>query len=332
MTMQELIAGFAHQLRLAVEHGKGISLTAPQHEIRNVLVAGLGGSGIGGSIAEQVAYFDCTVPITVSKSYDVPAFADKHTLFVASSFSGSTEETLAALQTAQKAGCKVVAITTGGPLAAEAQKHGFDLVQFKGLAASPRAHLPFSFVLLMLTLKGYGLVSQDYAAQALATAELLDKENNDILDQARALANATTGKLPVLYSDTKLGPACVRALQQITENGKQLAHVNVFPEMNHNELVGWKKGEDVLKNAVVVLVRTDYDHPRVRLRMDICEKIFAEYAPVIRLNAKGDSLFAQTLYVIYLLDWTSFFIAENNGVDPFPVDVIMYLKNELAKV
>lgn len=331
--MRELLEGFSKQLHMALEVGEHIAVTAPKHEIRNIIIAGLGGSGIGGTLAEAVVYDDLKVPVTIAKAYDTPKFVNKHTLFVACSFSGNTEETLAGIENALAAGAKVVGITTGGKLEQVAKKSGFDLIMFEGLAACPRQHLPYSLTLLLLTLKAYGLCTMDIEGQAKSAAGIIDANYDAVLEEATTLAGKLKNRFPILYSDSKLGGLTVRAQQQINENSKQLAHTNVFPEMNHNELVGWEKLEGILAQTVVLMFRTNLEHPRVKVRLDLCTDIFAKKAAeVITLQPKGESLFEQVLYYANLTDWMSFFLAEMNEVDPFPVDIIMYLKGELAKI
>lgn len=331
--MRELLEGFSKQLHIALEVGANIKVTKPENEVRNVLIAGLGGSGIGGTLAEAITYDDIEVPIAITKTYSTPKFVNKHTLFVACSFSGNTEETLAGVEKALSVGAKVVAITTGGKLEQVAKEKGFDLVVFEGLAACPRQHLPYSLTLLLLTLKAYGLCKGDYEGQAKKAADTIDANYDAILKEADVLAGKLKDRLPILYSDVPFGGLTVRAQQQINENSKQLAHTNIFPEMNHNELVGWEKLEDILAKTVVLMFRSNLEHPRVKVRLDLCSDIFAKKAAeVVTLQPKGDSLFEQVLYYANLTDWVSFILAELNGVDPFPVDIIMYLKGELAKI
>ena len=333
INMRELLEGFTKQLHMALEVGSKIAVTQPEDEIRNVVIAGLGGSGIGGTLAEAITYNDIKAPISLAKSYEIPSFVGKHTLFVACSFSGNTEETLEVLGKALEAGAKVVAITTGGKLAALAEEKGLDRVVFEGLAPNPRQHLPYSLTLLLLTLKAYGLTALDFESQAANAAKLIDDNFDSIKAEAKELAGKLKGKLPILYSGTQLGGLTVRFQQQLNENSKQLAHANVFPEMNHNELVGWKKLENILGQSVVMVFRSPSEHSRVGMRLDICTEIFEKKAEeVITLQPKGNSLLEQILYYTSLTDWVSFFLAELNEVDPFPVDVITYLKDELAKV
>ncbi|MGB0526009.1 MAG: bifunctional phosphoglucose/phosphomannose isomerase [Flammeovirgaceae bacterium] len=331
--MRELFEGFSRQLRTAIEVASTINVTPPEKEIRNIVIAGLGGSGIGGTLAEAITSSEIAVPISITKSYDIPNFVNEHTLFVASSFSGNTEETLAAANKAIEKGAKFVAITTGGKMKALAAEKGFDCVVFEGEAPCPRQHFCYSLPLLLFTLKAYGLVNTDFAAQINNIASIIDANAKKVIEEAQVIAGQLHHKLPILYADTKFGGTLVRFQQQINENAKQLAHTNVFPEMNHNELVGWESAEHLLENSVVMMFRSNLEHERVKVRLDLCTDIFIKKADdVITLHAKGDNLFEQSLWYIYLTDWISFFLADLNGVDPFPVDIITFLKNELAKI
>lgn len=331
--MRELFEGFSRRLKTAIKVASDIKVSQPQKEIRNVLIAGMGGSGIGGTLADAITSQEIAVPISIAKTYDIPNFVSEHTLFIASSFSGNTEETLEALGKALKKGAKIVAITTGGKLKEIANEKGFDCVNFDGEAPCPRQHLVYSLPLLLFTLKAYGLVTTDFAAQLNNIAAIIDAHADSVIAEAKEIAAKLKGKLPVLYSASNLGGMLVRFQQEINENAKQLAHTNVIPEMNHNELVGWESGEHILSNTVVMMFRSNLEHPRVKVRLDICAEIFDKKADeVITLHAKGDSLLEQSLWFIYLTDWVSLFLADENKVDWFPVDAINFLKGELAKL
>jgi len=331
--MKDLIQGFGPQLIEALDIAAGAKLSASRAPIHNVVIAGMGGSGIGGTLIKALTGDEVTVPIDVSKSYDVPAYINGNTLFIACSFSGNTEETLAAAEKAKAKGAQIVAITSGGKMGEFASANGYDQITIPGRSNSPRASIGYSFVQIFLILKHFGLVGSNHFDEVRACAALLETESAGIHATAKALTTFFTNKLPIMYGDTKMEAVLVRAQQQIAENSKQLSHVNVFPEMNHNELVGWDHAKIIYANAATLLVRTDYDHPRTSVRMNVCKDIFEKVAgKVMEINAKGKSFLEQSVYVINVLDWTSFYLAEVNGVDPFPVDVINFLKNELAKV
>lgn len=331
--MKDLIQGFGPQLIEALTIAEQAKLGAPKSKIQNVVIAGMGGSGIGGSLIKALTSDEISVPIEVSKSYDIPAFVSENTLFIACSFSGNTEETLSAVDKAKEKGAQIVAITSGGKMGDFVAKNGYDSISIPGRSNSPRASIGYSFVQILLILKHYGLIPTNHFDEVRQSVSLLEKEQMAIQAKAKEITAHFKNKLPILYGDTKMEAILVRAQQQIAENSKQLSHVNVIPEMNHNELVGWDHAKVIFANASTLLLRTNYDHPRTSIRMDVCKGIFEKVTgSVLELKGQGASFLEQCMYINHVLDWTSFFLAEENGVDPFPVDVINFLKNELSKV
>jgi glucose/mannose-6-phosphate isomerase len=330
--MENLIKNFPNQLKKAFEIARTQqNITKPLHNIQNVVVAGLGGSGIGGSIIENLILNECIVPIKITKSYTAPAFIDKNTLFVASSFSGSTEETLMTLEQVKDA--KIACISSGGKLIEMAKAHHWDYVQIPNEAPCPRAFVGYSLVQLAFLLKNYGLISEKALLDLEKGINIIDSQQEQIREDAKEIAKKFYKKLPILYADDKFEPILIRLQQQINENAKQLCHWAVFPEMNHNELVGWQLDKENYKGTAVMMLHTSSDHARVKVRMQICEEVFAKKADeVFKVLAKGDSLGEQYIYLIHLFDWISFYLAELNHVDPFPVDIIFHLKSELAKI
>jgi glucose/mannose-6-phosphate isomerase len=331
--MKDLIQGFGPQLIEALNIAENAKLSAPKVAVHNVVIAGMGGSGIGGNLIKALTSDEISVPIEVSKSYDIPGFVNENTLFIGCSFSGNTEETLAAADKAKAKGAQIVAITSGGKMGEFVSANGYDSISIPGRSNSPRASIGYSFVQILLILKHYGLIPTNHFDEVKSSSALLEKEQSSIQAKAKELTAHFKNKLPIIYGDTKMEAVLVRAQQQIAENSKQLSHVNVIPEMNHNELVGWDHAKVIFANAATLLVRTSYDHPRTSIRMDVCKGIFQKVAGnVLELSGKGSSFLEECMYINHVLDWTSFFLAEENGVDPFPVDVINFLKNELAKV
>lgn len=329
--MQELIKNFPLQITKAIEIGKNQKVTKPEREIRNVVVAGLGGSGIGGNLVESIVADKISVPLLVSKNYEIPAFIDEHTLFIASSFSGGTEETLIALS--QVKGAKVACITSGGELLKLAEQQGFDYVQIPNESPCPRAFLGYSFVQLLYLLKNYGLIDGFFEEPLQNSVDFLAEKNELIHLEAKRLSEIFYQQLPIVYADTKLWASITRLQQQINENAKQLCHTHTMPEMNHNELVGWQLDKSNYTHTTVLLVKTAYDYPRTRLRMDICEEIFKQKTEQVHsLYAEGASFLEQVIYLIHIFDWASWYLAEKNEVDAFPVEIIGHLKHELSKV
>ena len=334
--MNELISSFSQQLEDAYSGFQKLSLSSfekSDRKIANIVVVGLGGSGIGGNLVQTITRILLKIPCQVCKTYNLPSYIDENTLLIASSFSGNTEETLASLEEAQRKGAYIACLTSGGNVEKIANQKGFDLVPLKSLAACPRAHLPYSVTSLLLLLNHYGLIEIDFEKEIKETVASLNKDNEIIKKEAKQLAVSLKGKFPILYADAILEPMLIRFQQQINENAKQLCHVAVFPEMNHNELVGWHMPKEILSKIHILLFHSDYDHERVSKRMEICETIFNKHtAAITHIFAKGNSFLEQVFYLIYLTDWVSYYLAEENGVDPFPVEVINYLKSSLQEL
>jgi glucose/mannose-6-phosphate isomerase len=330
--MKQLIAGFPAQLTEALEIGRAAQLPQAPRPIHNVLICGMGGSGIGANLIQAFLVDELTVPVTVSKNYTIPAFVGENTLVIACSYSGGTEETLSGVAAAIAKGAFVVGITSGGKLGELLAENNFPHVAIPSRDKSPRAGLGYSFVQLLKVFAHFNLSAGDHFAEVEATRALLATEQEAINTEAMAMAAILKDCFPIFYGDTRLEPVLLRTQQQIAENSKQLSHQNVFPEMNHNELVGWVHPTWLWEKTVVVMLETTYDNPRNRMRMEICTPIFKERgARVERVAAKGNSFIEQATYLIHLLDWVSYYLAEENKEDAFPVAVIDFLKAELAK-
>lgn len=334
--MRELLAGFPHQVQDAVRIGREATLVPLKGKPSAVVVSGLGGSAIGGDLLRSYLSDQLEVPFLINRHYTLPRFVGPSTLVVISSYSGGTEETLASYHEAMKRKAQVICFSSGGEIAALARKNRQTLVTLpKGYP--PRAALGYSFFPMLLALARYRVIpSQDAAVRE--TVALLKKlsvryrltgQKNAALELARQLYN----KVPVIYSSTERTDAVnLRWRGQIAENAKTLAFGNVFPEMNHNELVGWKVLRRAMEEMAVVYLHDREDHPRVTLRMDVARGIIGEFAArIIDVKSEGKSRLARTFSLIHLGDWTSFYLAMLNGVDPTPVHVIDYLKRRLEK-
>ncbi len=332
-TMEQLISGFAVQMYNAHEKFKSKPLVNTPNPIQNVILAGLGGSGIGGNIAQSLLFGNIKVPFEVLKHYDLPAYVGANTLFIASSFSGNTEETLSALEKAATSGARIACVASGGKLKEIAEQRGYDLYLLDALAACPRAHLPTSVTALLHLFTHYGLVKPDLIKKLPDVWAFLTQEATRIRAEASKIASKLHEKLVFLYGSDYSAPVLVRLQQQINENAKQICHVGIVPEMNHNEFVGWVFPENVLKNSVVLQFYQDGDHPRVSSRFDICRPIIAQKAAeIIDIKARGNTYMEQIFFLILWGDWLSYELAMTNKVDPYPVAVIDTLKKSLENV
>jgi glucose/mannose-6-phosphate isomerase len=327
--MKELVASFTAQLRQAVEIGEKAVFTKPVNEIRNVMITGLGGSGIGGSIISQIVEHEIKVPLIVNKDYFLPSFVGPNTLVVVSSYSGNTEETLAAMQIAMERGAKIVCVTSGGKVLELAKANGYDHVVIPG-GMPPRACLAYSFTQLFYVLHGYGLIGSWFRTDFDKSIQLLDHEEEHVCAEAYYLAEKLHKKIPVIYSQANYEGVSIRFRQQINENSKMLCWHHALPEMNHNELVGWTQPNDKI---AVVFFRNENDYERTKARMELTKSIVLKYTPYLfEVYSKGDSQLQKSLYLIHFGDWVSWYLSEIRNIDATEVKVIDFLKGELAKM
>lgn len=325
--MKKLVENFPNQLREAFDIANGAKLT-PKNNIQNVIITGLGGSGIGGTIISELVSDNCPVPVTINKDYFLPAFTGPNTLVIISSYSGNTEETLQAMEQAIAKRAQVVCITSGGKVAELASKHNFDVITIPG-GNPPRSCIGYSLVQLIKIFTFYKLAPESLLNDVKGCVTLLEKENPHITQEALNIAKELNNKLPIIYSLGGSEGVCVRFRQQINENSKMLCWHHVFPEMNHNELVGWTAKNDALK---VITFHTSFDYARTKKRYEVCKPVFEKYSSgVIDIVAKGQNKLEQFIYLINIGDWISVYIAEIKNIDAVEVNIINHLKNELSK-
>ena len=307
-----------------------------------IVLAGLGGSAIGGDFLRVTyeQYLPC--PMSVVRDYMLPAYVGPSTLVIASSNSGNTEETLSAFDQARKAGATILAFTTGGELAKRARSAGVPLVTFPG-GLQPRAAVGYAFIPLIVAAVRLGLLSGSLSADIDEAVEVLRAVRNDCNDgvppadnQAKRLARSWLNKIPVIYGSAgERGVVAYRWKTQINENAKAYAIANQFPELNHNETVGWSgsRGQRQVEKALaVVILRDDRESGRILTRVELTKQIIAERAASIdEVWSRGNSALARMLSLVYLGDFASCYLAFEYGEDPTPVKVIDWLKGELAK-
>jgi glucose/mannose-6-phosphate isomerase len=325
------------QFETEFEYLNSSSLINPA-EIQNIVITGLGGSAIGGDLVRTYLSGECKVPIFVNRNYTLPEFVGPATLLIASSYSGNTEETLSAYKDAIKRKAKVFCITSGGEVEKRAQKQKHYTVKIPP-GYPPRTALGLSFTALLTTLAKFGFIKSK-AKDLKETAAYLKEKSAFYADfkakgnLAVELAKKSAGKLPLIYtSDDYTSVVGVRWKGQICENAKVLAYSNVLPELNHNELVGWKLNKDLLKQThVIILHDNKTDHSRTQFRMQVTAGIAKKYTKAVsEVQSEGGSLLTRLFSLILLGDWTSYYIAFFNEVDPTPVEVIDYLKKSLSE-
>lgn len=328
--MDQLIERYPAQLVEAMEIGENATILPYDQDINLVYVAGLGGSGIGGNFVAELIKDECKIPYLVGKGYKVPAYLNENTLAIVSSYSGNTEETLEALKGIEASGAKVVVVSSGGKLIEIAKEKGYDHIIVPGNWPSPRACLGFSFVQQLYIMNFLGFISDSFKKELRASIDLIKFNMDSIKEEAKQIAKHMYGTIPIIYTTDRMESVAVRLRQQINENAKMLCWHHVIPEMNHNELVGWKDHD---KRVSVFYMRNKDDYARNATRIDINKKIIGDLCDtVLETYSKGNSLIEKNMYFVHLGDWISWYLSDMRGVDSIEVDVIDYLKGELAKL
>jgi len=326
--MDALIAGFSKQLERSVEIGESAKITREQIAIHNILVTGLGGSGIGGTIVAQLADTNLKIPMLVNKNYNIPNYVNENSLVIVSSYSGNTEETFNALKQAFAKEAKIVCITSGGKILDFAKSNGLDFIEIDG-NMPPRACFGYSFVAQLYILHYLGFINDNFKKSLKKAVQLLNEEESNIQATAKEIAARLHKKTPIIYADASYEGVAVRFRQQINENAKMLCWHHVIPEMNHNELVGWRSESS---DKAVLFLRNENDFDRNQKRMEFTKSVAKYYsADIIEIWSKGVSGVEKALYLIHITDWISYYLSEHTGADAVEVEVISKLKNELAK-
>lgn len=324
-----------------LDEGIGIGENVPLHNLESdtfhsLIVSGMGGSAIAGDLIRSHLAHEIQIPFQVHRDYRLPGFVGRRTLVVCSSYSGNTEETLSAYDDALDRGASVIAITAGGKLAAKARADGVPLVQIPG-GRPPRAALGYSFAPLLIIISRLGL-SDDRSSDVSGAAAALRRRlpdylpgsaDNDPLSLARELYNT----IPVIYAGLDhLDAVAWRFKGQLCENSKTLAFVNLFPEFNHNELVGWSLPDLLAERLAIVILSDNRDHHRIAARMKIVTSFLeSKKRKVINLRRRFDGGLTGILLWVQYVDFVSYYLALLNGVDPTPVKPIEYLKEKLLE-
>ena len=323
--MDTYIREFPKQLLRSIKIGEQAKLNKHNHPIQNILVIGMGGSGIGANFAAEFTKEECSVPFLTCKGYSLPAFVGPNTLVICSSFSGNTEETLIGYEKAKAKGAKIVCITSGGKLLDIAKEEGLDCIQIPNEGQPPRACLGYSLIQQLFILKYFGFADAQRIEEVKKAVVLLQEMQESIHAQAIRIARFMDKKFPIVYTTERMEAVAVRFRQQLNENSKILCSHHVIPEMNHNELVGWREQAG---DFVVLIFRSKDDHPRNQVRIKINKEIIGNYTDtVIEIFCKGDSLIEQAMYGVHLGDWVSWELAQNRNMDAVEVKVIDFLKS-----
>ena len=334
--MFKAIWEFPENLINALELGNSIKLKNNYNNINNIVIAGMGGSAIGGDVLSVLEANNLNIPLVVCRGYSLPKWVDNSTLVICSSYSGNTEETLAALDDAIRKKAQICGITTGGLIGDKIKELGYDLVMIPS-GLQPRAALAFSFVPMTKLIEKIGLINPGINIWLHDTAEKLKKKRDlysieEKQNSVYSLAKKIYKKIPILYADNStLSVVALRMKGQICENAKMLAYHNDLPELNHNEIVGWENNSGITKDFFVLWLKDEQDNNRVKLRQEITSTILSEKKiDQAIISIEGDTFEYRFLNMINYGDWLSYWCAILHNTDPSPVVKIARLKNELS--
>lgn len=342
--MYEILFNFSKQIKEALEIGQSSPIFKNYNIIpEKFIILGMGGSAIGGDLLRSyLKEIDeaSRIQIIVNRNYGIPDFLDDSWFVIASSYSGGTEETIAAYQLAKQKTKNILAITSGGELARLADSDGFPVINIPS-GLMPRCALGYSFFTMLMQFTRIGAIDEKTTSKIMTeideTISHIKAKANDYSkisdkNQAFTIAKKLKGKIPVIYSaDRIMDVVNLRWKGQIQENAKNLSFGAYLPEMNHNEINSWSYPSDLLQNFIFIFLQDKNDHPQIKKRFDAMTKIFQDInCDVISLQSSGNSLLVRMFDLIYLGDWVSYWLALMNGTDPTPIPLISKLKTILS--
>jgi glucose/mannose-6-phosphate isomerase len=328
---------FPEQCQQAWEKIMNFDLPREYKGIERVIILGMGGSAIGGDVVRRLALAESKAPVWVHRDYGLPPFLDESALVIASSYSGNTEETLSAFTQSLKAKAKKLVLTSGGKLKQLAEREGIPVFVID-YRAPPRAAFPHSFIPLVGVFQKLGLL-KDKSAELKEGLQILNKLAKDLIETAPLLSNPAKqlaaklrGHVVVIYGAELLSEVARRWKTQLNENSKTMAFFELFPELNHNAVSGYDFPPELKDKLFVALLHSALLNSRNQLRYEATAQLLAKAK--IRhevVEATGASAIAQVISLILFGDYTSFYLAVLNGVDPTPIDSIDFIKKYLAQ-
>ncbi|MFO0881964.1 MAG: bifunctional phosphoglucose/phosphomannose isomerase [Candidatus Saccharimonadales bacterium] len=313
------------------------SFDLPRQDFKpeTIVYGGMGGSALGALLATTWPGF--AVPFVISRDYSIPAFTSDKTLFIASSYSGNTEETLEALGHAEESGARIVVVAAGGRLVEIAKEKNYPLLPLPQVT-QPRFATLYGFKALVTILQSFGLLDTETTNVELAkTVEFLkqatDQWRPDVATKdnvAKQLALEVIGKSIVVYGGPLTYPAAYKWKISFNENAKNVAWANQYPEFNHNEFLGWTS-HPLDKPYAVIDLRSNFEHPQVQKRFTVSERLLSGRRPAPHIvQAQGETILEQLVWLVALGDFVSLYTAILNGLNPTPIDLIEKFKKELV--
>ncbi len=330
--MLRLTEEFADQCRKAVAIGNAVTLPTIENLPGLVVLAGMGGSAAGGDFVRALFEEHGGAPFVVVRDYTLPNYVGLGDVVFCASYSGNTEETLSVYGQAKSSGAKIMVVTSGGKLKEMADADGNTVFQVPG-GQPPRTALGWMMMPVIVACQTMKLIpEQDYEAAFTLLEEMAKELTVEVADNpAKELAQKMHGKMPIIYGlGTWQGLIANRWRSQINENAKQLAFFNSYPELNHNEILGWVNARP--DQYVGVLLEDGCETTEMQTRAQVTADLVKHAAEFTRVQARGESLLERMLTLAYFGDFVSIYLARLNEVDPENIDSINKLKSELSKV
>jgi len=335
--MLGVVARLPEMVAEAERFSAGVTVTK-KGEIDKVIVLGMGGSAIAGDLAADLLYKKCPVPIITNRQYTLPEYVSAKSLIIALSYSGDTEETLAAAREAERRKLPLICVTSGGKLKEIAEKGKYPIFLIP-TGYQPRAALPFMLIPLLIALAKLGVIGavDDDIKEAITLLQKLVNEyglarparNNPVKQAAKKML----GKAPIIFGSAgTTGGAATRIKTQLNENSKMTALVSLFPELDHNEIVNLADLKREAHNYSLLVLRDEDDNERVKKRIEITKSLVTrQVGGVSEIVSQGKGKLARLFSLIIYGDFLSVYLALLQGLDPTPVETIARLKREMAR-
>ncbi len=333
----QFICDFPNQIEEAPALIKNLDIKSLKKDFDHVILTGMGGSAIAGDLLNHYLQSEFPLPFIINRNYTLPNFVGPRSLVIACSYSGNTEETLNATQMAIQKKATITGLASGGKLEKIFKEKDIPFIKIPE-GYPPRQALGYMFFPLLNLFQHLGLINpknQDIS-ETVKILKNLRERNNPKVSHSHNLCNHIAQKLyekvPIIYTAAEfLYPVLVRWRNQFNENSKVLAFSNVFPELNHNEIMGWEAPAEVLKNFNVVFLRDEFELPRNQKRLEITKDMFQKNdVPVFEVFGEGTSMLSRIFSMIYIGDWVSYYLALLYEKDPFKIDSIQFLKESLS--
>jgi glucose/mannose-6-phosphate isomerase len=316
---------------------QSIRLPSKYSHINNIAILGMGGSAIGGDLLSGLVPGELPVPINVHRGYTLPAYVNQNTLVIASSYSGSTEETLSAFQQAIEVKASILVMTTGGRMKTIADEHGLPVFIFN-YQSPPRAALYLSFIALLGIMQKLGFIADKNAAvmQSVKLLEELEHKLNpevpSVSNTAKQIARAMSGKMVVIYGAEFLSEVAHRWKAQINENAKSWAFYGAIPEINHNDVTGYQFPKEISHNTLAIILNSPLLNERIKQRYQITAELLKQSGiEHSEVTATAPAALSEMLELMLLGDFASYYLSLLNRTDPYPIKAVDFLKAELTK-